>query len=173
MSSRDSIISLTAPTFAETSGHYTHIVNNYSMAFLLSWVSSRFLAMLTRIYPNNKGKVSGLFSCQAFMNFTPWYLSLATVADLNSLSIKKPMTTCIFSCLMIGAIFFEILRTFLSTRMQVSLRDRSLSRKSRILRNLEYISFLKKSFLRTLFMLFLFSSFGFRFLRLYRIIYAS
>lgn len=66
---------------------------------------------------------------------------------------------------MIGAIFFEILRTFLSTRIQVSLRDRSLSRKSRIFRNLEYISFRKKSFLRTLLMLFLFSSFGLRFLR--------
>ena len=93
ISRRESMISLTAPTFAETSGHYTHIVNNYSMAFLLSCVSSRFLAILTRIYPNNNGNVSGLFSCHAFMNLTPWYLSLATVVDLNSLSMKKPMTT--------------------------------------------------------------------------------
>jgi len=36
ISRRDSMISLTAPTFAETSGHYTHIVSNYSIAFLLS-----------------------------------------------------------------------------------------------------------------------------------------
>lgn len=55
ISSNDSMINLRAPTFAETSGHYTHIVKRSSIAFLLSCVSSWFLAMLTSIWPKIKG----------------------------------------------------------------------------------------------------------------------
>ena len=160
------MMSLTAPTLAETSGHWTHIVKSYSIAFLLSWVSSMFLAMLTSIYPNMRGNVAGLFSCHALINLTPWYRSLATVALLNSLSMKKPMTTCIFSIFIIGAIFLDTLRIFLRTRMHVSRRERSLSLRRSNLRNFWKISrFMKRRF-STFFIVYLCSSVEFMFFRL-------
>ena len=135
-SSNDSMMRRIAPTLAETSGHCTHIVSIYSIDFLRSWVSSMFLAMLTRIWPNIKGKVAGLFSYHALMNLRHWYLSFATVGDLNSRSIKNPITTWIFSSFIIGAIYFDIFKIFLSTLMHVSLNVRSRSLKSSIFLNL-------------------------------------
>lgn len=138
-STSESMISLMALTFAATSGHCTHMVSSYSMTLRRSYVSSWFLAILTSIWPKIRGKVSGLFSCHALMNLRHCMRSLATVGDLNSRSMKNPMTMWIFSSLSIGATLLVTLSIFFKMRMHVSLKVLSRSLRSNIFRSLGYI----------------------------------
>ena len=162
------MISLMAPTLAEISGHWVHIPSKDSTPFLLSWVSSAFRAILTRICAKSMGKVLGDLFNQALMKFKHWNLSLATFVDLNSLSMRKPMTTWIFLSRITGAMALDIFRIFLRTLMQLSLKDLSLSLSNSNFLNLLYISFWVNNLFRTFLMVFLFRSLEFRAFNCYK-----
>jgi hypothetical protein len=66
---------------------------------------------------------------QLLMNFKHYERSFNTFVFLNSLSNKKLINTWIFFSFMNTEIFFETFKTFLSTLMQDSLKERSLSLK--------------------------------------------
>ena len=127
-----------------------------------------FLAIETRICAKSKGNDAGENFIQVFINFRHCVLSLATLDDLNSLSIRNPTMIWIFLSFITTPIFLETLRIFFKTLMQDSLSDLSLSLSRSNFLNLVYISFCRNSFFSTFLIVLLFGSFGLRFFKAYR-----